>query len=165
MASHGGSKLDGEMTETADSHDGHTVPRGDAEAAQDGPYSGAGAHEGSSVGGIIAVGDGVDAFLVPDGAGAEGAVVEVVEAVLLLVAAELVPTWASVNPGSYMESTLPTLRALVAVCANLMSIPEAHAVANLDRLHRCADLTNDSNSLVAERLVGLEVVLIRSAET
>jgi hypothetical protein len=93
MASHGGCKLDGEMAETTNSHNCNAVAGGDTEAAQYRPDGCASAHEGSCVRGIVTFRNGVDAFLVPNGAGTEGAVVEVTESVLLLVPAELIPAY------------------------------------------------------------------------
>lgn len=91
VAAHGSSQLDGNVAKTTNAHDGDAVSRTNAILAQDSPDSSTGAHERSSIRGVIAIRNGVDAVGVPDGTVAEGSVVEVVETVLLLVLAVLIP--------------------------------------------------------------------------
>lgn len=91
VVAHRGGELDGDVAETTNAHDTNTFRRAHAVFGEDSPDGGTGAHEGSGVDGAQGFGDGVNAVGVPDGAVAEGAVVEVVEAILLDVTAVLVP--------------------------------------------------------------------------
>lgn len=91
MAAHRRSEFNGQVTQTADTHNSHPVRRLDAVFCQTGPDRRAGAHQGRGIGGVIAIRDGDDASGVPNGAAAERAQVVVVGAVFLLILAVLVP--------------------------------------------------------------------------
>jgi hypothetical protein len=92
VTSHGNSQLNGQMSEAADTHDSNSVACGDSISAQDRPDSSSGTHEGSRMGGIVALWNGIDTLLIPNGARAESSVVKIVETVLLLIPTVLVPT-------------------------------------------------------------------------
>lgn len=92
MATHLASKLDGQVTQTTNTHNGNTIGGTDAILSQNSPDSSTSTHERGSIFRGKLIGDGVDASSIPDRTVAEGAVVGVMEAVLLLVTAILVPT-------------------------------------------------------------------------
>jgi hypothetical protein len=58
------------------------------------------------MGGIVALRDGIDTLLIPNGTRAESAVVKVVESILLLVSTELVPTCWSVRLAYFVMTYL-----------------------------------------------------------
>lgn len=93
MAPHFCGQFYGDMAQSANTHDSHSVSSFDAIFSQDSPDCGTGAHKRCGVDRVISFGDGEDAVDVPDGAVAKGTVVEIVEAVLFLVAAVLVPAY------------------------------------------------------------------------
>jgi hypothetical protein len=91
VAAHGRGELDSQVTQATDSHHSNAVGRTNAVLSQAGPNCGASAHQGSSIGRVISIGDGDDTACIPDNTPAEGSKVVVVRAVLLLVLAVLVP--------------------------------------------------------------------------
>jgi len=81
------------MAQTTDAHDSHTVSGSHTKPGQGGPDCGTGAHQRSSIFEVEFIWDPEDTIGVPDGAVAEAAIVEVIEAVLFNVAAVLVPVF------------------------------------------------------------------------
>jgi hypothetical protein len=92
LAAKSDSKLNSNMTESTNTHNRNTVGGANTELSQDSPDSGTSTHERSSMCRVITLGDRVDTVHIPDCTVAEGTIIEVVEAILFLVAAELVPT-------------------------------------------------------------------------
>jgi hypothetical protein len=91
VAAHGRGELDSQVTQATNSHHSNTVGRTNTVFSQTGPNSGASAHQGSSIGRVISIGNRNDTACVPDDTVAEGSEVVVVRTVLLLVLAVLVP--------------------------------------------------------------------------
>lgn len=78
VAAHRRGELDGQVAQTTNAHDGHTVRRLDAVLRQTGPDGGTGTHQGRGIGGVIAIRDRNNTSGVPDDAAAERAQVVVV---------------------------------------------------------------------------------------
>lgn len=93
MAPHCCGQFYGNMAQSANTHDSHSVSGLDAIFSQDSPDCGTSTHKRCGVDRVISLGNGEDAVDVPDGAVAESTVVEIVETVLFLVAAVLVPAY------------------------------------------------------------------------
>ena len=93
MTSHSGSKLDGQMPEATDAHDSNAITCSDTVLAQHRPDGSSSTHKWSCMRGVVALGDAINTVLSPHCPSAEGSVVEVVEPILLLMSAELIPAY------------------------------------------------------------------------
>jgi hypothetical protein len=93
MASHGRCQLDGQMAETTDTHDTHTVGGADTIFGQNGPDSSTSAHQRCSISRVISIGDRNNAAGIPDDTLAERSEVMIVATIFFLVLTVLVPSY------------------------------------------------------------------------
>lgn len=148
-ATHLGGVLDGEVTETTDTHDTNNVGGEDVVHVKSVEDGGTTAHEGS--GNLIAhvVGDLEEERLAPDGALGHAALVEVGEAV----------------HGTLGAEGLVAAKTLLAATARVVLVTPADAVTLLENGAVRAELLDNADTLVAETHVGMIVVEVSTAET
>jgi len=149
VATHLGGVLDGQVAETANTHDTDAVGGLDVVGVQGVEDGGSTTHQGCGFGVGELIGNLEDEGLALDGVGSKAALVEVGHAVHLALAAV----------------GFLACEALVAATTGVVFVSPPDAVALLQVLHVGSKLFYDTDTLVAEGHVGTLVVLIGSAET
>ena len=93
VAAHGRGELDGQVTQTSDTHNTDTIGRANTIFRQNSPDSGTSTHQRCSIRRVVSIRNGNDTASIPDNTMSKGTEVVVVGTILLLVLTVLVPAY------------------------------------------------------------------------